>query len=427
MRIAIAGYGIEGKSSYEYFLNQGNDVRILDQRTEINNLPAGAKAILGDDSLTNLDTFDVVIRTPSIPPQQLKNAKKIWSATNEFFAKCPAPIIGVTGTKGKGTTCSLIAAILRRGGKTVHVVGNIGLPALDVLKDISEDDIVVYESSSFQLWDLEKSPHIAVVLMVEPDHLDVHASFDEYTKAKQNIVRFQKEGDMTIFNSANVYAATIAAASPAIKVPVQSENSAHVRDGYFWYGTQKICPVDSLKLPGIHNQDNACAAIAAAWPFVKESEAIRQGLGDFEGLPHRLKFIRTLNDISYYDDSIATTVGSAIAAIKAFTQPKIVILGGSSKGVINFEDVASTAAATNVKTALVIGAQAAKIQEVLEKHGVKNENLGTEVTMKDIVQRASELAEPGDVVILSPACASFGMFTGYADRGDQFVSAVNEL
>lgn len=427
MKIAIAGYGIEGKSSYDYFLNQGNDVTILDQRAEIGSLPDTAKVSLGETALSELDSFDLVIRTPSMSPQQLKNARKVWSATNEFFAKCPAPIIGVTGTKGKGTTCSLIAAILRQSGKTVHLVGNIGVPALDVLKDINEKDIVVYELSSFQLWDLETSPHIAVVLMIEPDHLDVHATFDEYAEAKQNIVYFQKEQDITVFNSENVYAAAIATMSPATKVPVPSEYSAYVKDGYFWYGDRQICPTASLKLPGTFNQNNACAAIAAVWPYVKEPEIIERGLTSFEGLPHRLKFIRSLNNVSYYDDSIATTVGSAIAAMKAFTQPKIVILGGSSKGIINFEDVASTAATANVKAALVIGAQAVRIQEVLEKHGVKNENLGSEVTMKDIVHRASELAVPGDVVILSPACASFDMFKSYADRGDQFIVAVNEL
>lgn len=427
MNIAIAGYGVEGKSSYNYFVSRGHRVTVLDERREIADLPVGAQVVSGSEAFSNLHAYDMVVRTPSLAPRQLPGVKKIWSATNEFFAHCPAPIIGVTGTKGKGTTCSLIAAILRRTGKIVHLVGNIGTPALDILPQITKNDLVVYEMSSFQLWDLEKSPHIAVVLMIEPDHLDIHASFDEYTAAKQNIVRFQTPDDITVFNAGNIYSSAIVALSKAVKVPVRSEATAHIKDDHFWYAGEKLCSVSTLKLPGQHNQDNACAAIAAVWPYTQSSETIRQGLSDFEGLPHRLKFVRNVNDVSYFDDSIATTVGSAIAAIHAFAEPKIIILGGSSKGVVNFEDVASTAAASNVKYALLIGQQATKIQEILEKHGVAYENMGTVVTMQEVVQRARALAQPGSVVILSPACASYDMFKGYADRGDQFVQAVNEL
>lgn len=429
MKVAIAGYGVEGKSSYRYFLAQGHDVAILDKQTgSTADLPEGARHVsLGANAFDDLAEFDIVIRTPSMPPELLKKAPKIWSATNEFFAHCPAPIIGVTGTKGKGTTCSLITAILKRAGKTVHLVGNIGIPALDVLPHIAKDDIVVFELSSFQLWDLQKSPHVAVVLMIEPDHLDVHTTFEEYTQAKQNIVRFQTQNDITIFNAENVYSASIASASRGQKIPVPSAEAVYVKDDYFWHKEQKICPVSSLKIPGVHNQDNACAAITGAWLYVQDPGVISQGLSDFTGLPHRLKLVREVDGVAYYDDSIATTVGSAIAAMKAFTQPKIIILGGSSKGVANFEDIASTAAVTGVKHAVLIGDQAPKIQELLEKHKIANTNLGSNITMSEVVKHASALAAPGDVVILSPACASFGMFKSYSDRGDQFIAAVNEL
>ncbi len=427
MKIAIAGYGVEGKASYDYFIKQGNEVTILDERNKVSQLPADAKTVLGETAFSQLDHYDLVVRTPSLPPNRLASAKKVWSATNEFFAQCPAPIIGVTGTKGKGTTASLIASILRHSGKTVHLVGNIGKPALDVLAEIRADDIVVYELSSFQLWDIEKSPHIAVVLMIEPDHLDVHASFDEYVQAKQNIVRFQTNTDVVIFNAENEYATSIAKSSQAVHIPTPTEKTAHVQDDYFWYDKQKVCPTSSLTLPGVFNQMNACAAIAAVWPFVQDGMVIAAGLSGFTGLPHRLKLVRKINGVRYYDDSIATTVGSAIAALKAFTQPKIIILGGSSKGISNFEEVAKTAAASRVKKALIIGEQAPKIQEALEAFAVNYENLGNQVTMAQIVQRAQQLTEQGDVVILSPACASYDMFKGYADRGDQFIQAVENL
>lgn len=427
MNIAIVGYGVEGKSSYEYFLSKGNTVTILDERGAIEDLPAGAKAVLGGDAFLHLGDYDMVIRTPSLPPSRLTGANKVWSATNEFFKECPAPIIGITGTKGKGTTASLIASILEKSGKKVHLLGNIGKPALGELASIQSDDIIVYELSSFQLWDIEKSPTVAVVLMIEVDHLDVHASFEEYLSAKGNIVRFQTENDTVVFAKNNLYAGITAANSRAQKVAVQSEFTFHVKDGFFWHEDDKICPTDALKIPGAHNLDNACAAIAAVWNYTQDSEAIEEGLSAFHGLPHRLKYVRTVKGVMYYDDSIATTIGSAVAAIAAFPQPKVIILGGSSKGTVDFSELAKKAAEGNVRTALLIGEQADTIEKSFIEQGLKTETFDATFKMKDIVRRAYEIAESGDVVILSPACASFGLFENYADRGDQFVAAVNAL
>lgn len=427
MNIAIAGYGAEGKSNLRYFSGLGHQVTILDENPVLSNLPPEIPVRLGEDAFKNLADFDMVVRGGGLLPHKLKQARKIWSATNEFFVHCPAPIIGVTGTKGKGTTVSLIASILKHANKTVHVVGNIGTPPLDELPKITANDLVVYELSSFQLLDIQRSPHIAIVLMIEPDHLDVHATFEEYVSAKQNITRFQTKDDLLIFAKTNSYATAIANSSKAQKLPVPTEQTAYVAEDYFWYGTQKICPIKALKLPGSHNRTNACAAIAAAWQYTQDIQAIEAGLTSFTGLPHRLKYVRTVNKVAYYDDSIATTVGSAAAAIRSFDQPKILILGGSSKGTVDFNEVAKAAATSNVKKVLVIGQQAPTIITALEAHRVPYENLGTEVSMTDIVQRAYQLAKPGDVVILSPACASFGMFQNYADRGDQFITAVNAL
>ena len=427
MKIAIAGYGIEGEANYAYWNTLDNDITIVDTKeTPDRALPTDAKTILGEDAFDQLNGFDIVVRTAGLAPGKIKTDGHVWSATNEFFQQCPVPIIGVTGTKGKGTTSSLITHILRAAGYTVHLVGNIGVPALETLPEIEDGDIVVYELSSFQLWDLERSPQIGVVVHIEEDHLDVHEGFKDYVAAKGNIARNQGINDRLIYNATNKWASEIAELSVGQRIPYPTERTAHVRDGNFWYNEQLLCSVDELQLAGIHNQENTCAAITAVWPWVQDGVVIGEGIRSFEGLEHRLKFVREVAGVKYYDDSIATTPGSAIAALRAFSEPKIVILGGSSKGG-NFEALAGTAAKQEVKLALLIGDEADHLEAELKKVGVEMENLGSRISMKDVVETAHGHAESGDVVILSPACASFGMFKSYADRGDQFIKAVTAL
>src|SRR5690606_4917199 len=175
----------------QYWNTSGHELTIVDEGQPARTLPKDAATLIGDGVLAKLNDFDLVVRTAGLSPHKIVTDGTIWSETNEFFATCPAPTIGVTGTKGKGTTSSLVMSILRAAGKTVHLVGNIGTPALSVLAQIQPEDIVVYELSSFQLWDLEKSPHVAVVLMIEPDHLDVHSDMDDYVGAKMNSIRHQ--------------------------------------------------------------------------------------------------------------------------------------------------------------------------------------------------------------------------------------------
>lgn len=428
MKIAIAGYGVEGAASYRYYHARDDEVTILDERETLDQpIPEGAISVLGPDAFSHLEAYDVVVRTPALAPSRLRGAKKIWSATNEFFAQCPAKIVGVTGTKGKGTTCSLIASILRAGGRTVHLVGNIGMPALDVLASIKEDDVVVYELSSFQLWDIEQSPYVAVVLMIEPDHLDVHASFEEYVNAKANLVRFQNPPDVTIWNPYNEYADGIAKAYGAIFTPYLTKLGSYTKDDNFWFRNQQLCSTNVLRLPGAHNIENACAAITASWYFLEEGEAFKdavtKGLGNFAGLPHRLKFVREVDGVKYYDDSIATTPGSAIAALHAFSEPKVIILGGSDKGVA-YEGIVDVCAELQARV-IAIGQTGEGIAALCERSGVPVGRIAGD--MHQVVAAAHSEARPGDVVILSPASASFDQYKSYNDRGDQFVAAVEEL
>jgi len=452
MKIAIAGFGLEGRSSYNYYQAQGgHEITIVDESDTIADLPEGVPTILGRGAFSRLQEFDLVLRSPSINPEHIVTSGKIWSATNEFFANCPADIIGVTGTKGKGTTCSLIAAILQAAGHKVHLLGNIGVPALDILPVVGPDDIVVYELSSFQLWDLERSPHVAVILYLEADHLDVHENMDEYIRAKANIRIHQTTDDICFYHPTNQYAQQIIdmdSDSPqddtqrrdwkwrafrydSAEIRDESIAMSYVQEGEFCIkrpeaDSVSTIPTTTLKIIGEYNQQNACAAIDAALVHDVSDDAIKQGLSSFEGLPHRLKFVRELHGVSYYDDSIATIPGSSIAAMQSFKQPKIMILGGSSKGA-EFDELAAVAASSNVRATIVVGDEADKIERALKQQNVVTFNIGRNVTMSEILTVVQSQAKEGDVVLLSPACASFGMFKSYADRGDQFISAVNAL
>ncbi len=429
MKIAILGYGVEGESVYNYYHAKYPDAlfAVYDNKQEPKNpLPPGVEFYGGVADFKGIDA-DIAIKTPAIAPWNVGVTGTVTSVTREFIKHCPAPIIGVTGSKGKGTTASLIQSILAAAGKKTWLVGNIGLGGFDVLDQISADDAVVYELSSFQLWDCDVSPQIAVVLAIEPEHLDVHRDMDDYVGAKANITRHQKPEDTLVYYADNTYVAAIADDSPAQKIPYQHIETAHVTDGYFYYGEQQLCSTTVMSIPGAHNFDNACAAIAAVWRWVQDGETIGRGLHAFTGLPHRLKFVREVGRVRYFDDSIATTPGSAIAALRAFAEPKVLILGGSDKG-SSYEHLAAEIAKASVRHVFLIGEEAPKIQAAIDATGMgEYTNLGTLVTMSEIVGAASAAAKPGDVVVLSPACASFDMFKSYSDRGDRFIAAVNDL
>lgn len=441
MHVVIAGFGKEGQASLDYYLKLGAKVTVVDEQPiQPADLPVGVDSKTGPDCFRQLDQLqaDLIIRSAGLAPYKLKTNAKIWSATNEFFEKCPSPIIGVTGSKGKGTTASLITSILRAAGKTVHLLGNIGVPALSQLEQIAKSDVVVYELSSFQLWDIEFSPQIAVILHIEPDHLDVHSSFEDYLAAKAGIVASQTVDDICLYHPSNGHSLAIARRQPyfterSAKYGQDNKTSNIItvyNDGVNFISSNSnlICAVAELQLPGQHNIENAEAAISACLNFdpTLSGQVIAHGLANFSGLNHRLKYIATVNQVDYYDDSIATTPGSAIAAIASFSQPKVLLVGGSSKGA-DFSGLAKAVAEADIRQVLVYGAEMDKIATALEQAGVTNFSRYDTVTMQQLVQQAHRLARPGDAVVLSPACASFDMFKSYEDRGQQFIAAVESL
>ncbi len=439
MKVAIVGYALENQAAFRYWQQKGADLTIHDQNKDLQ-VPAGVDAELGSSYLDNLDRYDIIVRTVGMQPSKIldKNPDvvgKVTTAINMFFEDCKTPIIGVTGTKGKGTTSTLIAKILEAAGKKVLLAGNIGLPVLDILDQTPEVDYVVVELSSFQLIDLRYSPPIAVCLMVVPEHLDWHSDIDEYVVAKQQLFQHQKPEDLAIYNRGSAHSAEVASVSHAHKLtyevpgpgalPSQKEG-VYLEDDTIYMNEVPVCKTTDIALLGRHNIENICAAIAATWEIIlHDTEAIESVVKSFKGLEHRLELVRELNGVRYYDDSFGTTPETAIVAIQAFDEPKVVILGGSDKGV-EFDNLAHVVTANNVRSVVLIGETGPAIQKSLNAAGYTNIVPGGD-TMPSIVAAAKSQAQDGDVVLLSTGCASFGLFNNYKDRGEQFKHVVQSL
>lgn len=424
-KIAVIGEGIEGKSSVEFFKRNGADVEIRDQNQ-------------GEDYLEDLEKFDLIIRSPGVKLSDLEgkvDRKKISSQTKIFMDLCPCAVIGVTGTKGKGTTSSLICEMLKAEGREAYLGGNIGVPPLDFLEKLTSNSWVVLEMSSFQLADLEKSPHIAVMLMVTSEHMDYHNDINEYVESKRNILSHQTENDFAIVNrdyppsnESDIYTSG--------KVYFVSRER-EVEEGCFALGNQVILRTNGNSVPvvdtrelllrGEHNQENVCAAVMAAYLAGVRVSIITKAIKEFKGLEHRLELVGKINGVEYYNDSFSTTPETAIAAIKSFENPEILVLGGSSKN-SDFQELGEViGSAENIKAIIGIGEEWARIKSEIKN--VRPETLVIEGadSMEKIVIAASKLAVPGDVVLLTPACASFGMFENYKDRGNQFKKEVLRL
>lgn len=445
MNIAILGFGKQGQSALTYWNTHDHHIVIHDANESLIG-PKGCEVKLGSDYLKNLDDYDLIVRTPILHPRDIVAANpespnildKVTTATNEFLRICPTKnIIAVTGTKGKGTTSTLIATMLQKSGKTVHLGGNIGLSPLDMLKGtgtfghtadhIDKDDWVVLELANFQLIDVKYSPHVAVCLLVEPEHLDWHEDVEEYIAAKQQLFMWQSTDDIAIYYAKNDISESVASASEGTLIPYFDKPGAVITNGNVMIDDTVLCRVDELQLPGEHNWQNVCAAVTAVWQVSKNIEGIQAALKSFSGLPFRIEKRRTIQDITYYNDSFATGPGATIAAIKAIHSPKILILGGYDRGLDLSELCGVIASEKSIKKAVLIGASADRLASCLSTAGFTDFVHCRARNMPDIVLAATELADTGDAVLLSPSFASFDMFTNFEDRGEKFNDAVAAL
>lgn len=439
MKVAILGYARQGKSVYAYYRSKGADITICDQKTDIE-IPEGANSSLGADYLRGLNSYDVIVRTPFLHPKKilLANAgtpsvmQKVTTATNIFFDECDTPVIGVTGTKGKGTTSLLIEAILKAAGYRVSLGGNIGISPIDMLDDAREADYVVLELANFQTMDMQHSPSICVCLAVKEEHLDWHTDYSEYMNAKAQMFYNQGSGDQAVYCQDNEDSRKIASRSPSLNMRGYSagdnENAyVNIRDGVIYANGQTAANVSDVKLIGEHNLQNVAAAIAAVWDILKgDPGPIKAALDTCTGFEMRLETVRRIGGVSYVNDSFGSAPDASIAAIKAIAGPKIMIVGGHDKGV-DMSPFIESIARGNVKHLIAIGDTGPDIADKVRQMNPEVTVTADLTNMLDIVSTASQHAKRGDTVLLSTGSASFGLFKDYMDRGRQFNSAVEAL
>ncbi len=413
-KIAFIGYGLENQALLAWFIKHKApaEFTVLDSNTNTGEDIKNVSWRLGPDCLNNLEDFDIIYRSPGCPlflPELQKVREKISSAMNLFMELCPTEnIIGVTGSKGKGTTSSLIHAILKKAGEKVYLGGNIGVAPFSFLDKLNSDSYVVLELSSFQLEDLKISPKYSILTNLFAEHLapadpnnpNYHQSFEIYKQAKLNIAKYPQ----------NKYFLTHERLSSVINGP---------KIKYF-----NSCPWPS-KLAGEFNKENIAAAVMLTKILKIDEDIIKSAVSTFKGLPHRLERVAKKNGVTYYDNSFSTTPESTIADLQSFPEA-FIMLGGADKGA-DFKELAEEIA-KNVKLVILFKGEASpRLKRELLTAGFKAQRLTQVGSMEEAVKKASRRAKPGDVVLLSTACASFGLFKNYKERGDLFKKYVKEL
>lgn len=449
-KIAVIGIGISNTPLIKLLLRNGCDVTACDRkkRGDFNGLDEelislGAELRLGKDYLQNLD-HDVIFKTPGLRPdvpELLEAADRgaiITSEMEAFFEVCPCNLVAVTGSDGKTTTTTVISELLKAAGKHVYVGGNIGSPLFPIADGMTENDWAVLELSSFQLMTMQKSPQIAVVTNLSPNHLDYHKSMSEYIESKENIFRHQNEDGLLILNADNeITRAFEKYAKGRVSLFSRKEE---LQNGWYYDGNailhmrdgkaEEIIRSEDIKLPGLHNIENYMAAFAAVGDIVG-ADICREVAMDFAGVAHRIELVRRLRGVSYYNDSIASSPSRTIAGLRSFKQKVILIAGGYDKH-IPYDDMGEEVA-ERVKTLILTGGPDSTVTKIEDatraalSYSDGNPEIYKIEGFEEAVLFAADTAVSGDVVILSPASASFDRFKNFEERGEAFKKIIYSL
>ncbi|MBO5143493.1 MAG: UDP-N-acetylmuramoyl-L-alanine--D-glutamate ligase [Clostridia bacterium] len=448
-KVAVMGMGISNTPLIKYLMDLDAVITVFDKKTEEElgkakceeYLMQGVNFSLGENYLDNLVGFDIIFRSPSMRPdtpaleKELDRGAILTSEIEMLIDLCPGKIIGVTGSDGKTTTTTLIYKMLQEEGYHCYLGGNIGIPLFAKIDEMRPDDIVVLELSSFQLMTLKKSPNISVVTNISPNHLDIHKDYREYIDAKRNIYMHQQKDDIVILNYDNEITKEFAETAPG-RVRYFSTYTK-LDDGVILdQNIIKICSnkirtqiisSDNILLLGRHNVENACTAIAAVQGLVK-AESIVKVLTTFKGVEHRNEFVRELNGVKWYNDSIGSSPSRTIAGLMSFKNKVILIAGGYDKH-LDYEEMGKYV--VDRTKALVLMGQTKEKIKIATEHALERSEIELPIiecsSLEEAVNKANEIAEEGDIVFFSPASASFDMFKNFEERGKKFKEIVNGL
>lgn len=444
--IGVLGLGREGLAVVKYLKNHGIGVTVYD-KNNVTTQDMDVKLVSGEEYLRKaIDECEIIFRSPGvkIPIDLAKTVEEkniiITSQTIWFFDNCPAQIIGVTGTKGKGTTCSLIQTILEKHSMSnpesrVYLTGNIGKDQpFEFIDQLSKNDLIIYELSSFQLQDLKVSPAIGITLMVTEDHLDYHSDLDEYHLAKSAISTFQSEENTQIYNIDYSASKKIGELGAGQKWQISSkEEVAHgatiLDDSIIVRGVSEADIIFDTKirnLRGRHNLENIAAAVLAGLVLGVDQNHIQECISSFKGLKHRLQLVSDIDGVKYYNDSISTIPEATVAALNSFTEPTILLLGGASKKLDYTNLINALSHKPNLKAVVTLGETGAELSKLIHESAFKGDVFGPYTNFSEAIVKSKSLAKPGDIVLLSPAATSFDMFESYMDRGDQFIDLVSK-
>ena len=457
-KVVVMGLGLHGGGAgvAKFFAKQGAKVLVTDLKTKdqlaksIQKL-RGLKIdfVLGHHRAQDFENADLIIKNPAVPVNSFfltiaRDSKvKIATDIDIFFDLCKAPIVGVTGTKGKSTVATLIYEILKRKCKDAILAGNIGVSPLEFFDKIKKRSYAVLELSSFELENIKKSPAIAVITSIFPDHLDRYASFKEYIKSKEKIFLFQRKSDYLVLNYDNPEARSYAKDAPS-KVYYFSNSDASkeldsskmfgcfIRNGMIFFDKEEapILKINETKLKGEHNASNILAAMSVAKLLRVPDKIIKKAIRSFKGVPSRQEFVAEINGVKYFNDTTATMPEATIAAIKTFKEnyPKarLILIGGGQNKNLNYKELAGVIIKNIQEFVLLPGTASDLIKREMELRKSKI-NISSAKSMEDAVRQAAAAAKPGDIVLLSPAAASFNLFKNEFDRGGCFIKAVKDL